>query len=608
MKIGKNLTILPVLHGRIAVTKAVRAKLNSGHYDCIALPLPTVIEEEIVELVEELPNINVLVFQDGEEIGLIPADPCDAFIEAARQSVQLRTKFECVGRDRIDTPPTLFTPPDETLIQSIGYDAWCSMVLENADLTDSLVEEDDSIRTIAQEAKRLDYENDRPILLLEIHRVPAFIKAFESGEKPDTFEPKHQEIQMMPINTAQLFFLLGELPFVTGEYEKNRAQLFEQDLSVPDMVKRLFLETRDSFSKNKEEKQHFSLTRLQQGITFLRNLTLQEKKLTPNLFNMLTASKGIGGDSFALKVLKASNFYPYFPVEFNELDYLSIGLAKDGELMVKLPNNEAIASTNLLRDTNMVWQSISLKPDKEIWHSQNSSYRWNMQNLCSHLPEDIFIENFNRHVRGKALKILTDQQSQTEEFSTSFKDGIDIRETLRNWHTGKIHVKETPRFHGGIDTVIIVFDRDHDENYPVMTTWYAEHANESTLTFYGSDPFSNTIGPGVAECTYGGLSLIFPPRPIPDITVFTLEKKLDSLPYYVQLTLYSLHYSREEVVAYVADSEPTQFLKKKANEANKRLLWIPMSSFSGETARKIRKFHMLDGQQVRSWASRFIGE
>lgn len=608
MKIGKNLTILPVLHGRIGVTKAIRPMLNTGHYDCIALPLPTMIEEEFMELIEELPTIQTIVLQSPEEVALIPADPCDAFIEAARQAHQLRTQLECIGPDRIEEPETLISPPDETLIKSIGYDAWCALTLEKIALDETEAEVTDTIRTLAQEAKRLDYEYDRPILLLEIHRIPAFLRAYESDEKPGTFEPVPLEVQTCPINVAHLFFVLGELPFVTGEYEKNRAMLFEKDLSVPDMVKRLFLETRDSYSKNKEEKNHFSLTRLQQGITFLRNLTLQEKRIAPNIFNMITAAKGIGGDSFALKVLKASNFYPYFPVEFNDLDYLSIGMTKEGKLLAKIAGNEGIPATNLLTDTQMMWRSISLKPDKEIWHSQNSTYRWNMENLCSHVPEDLFIENFNRHVRGKAIKILTDMQSRTEEFATSFKDGIDIRETLRNWHTGKIHVKETPKFHGGVDTVIIIFDRSHDERYPIITTWYAEHNNESTLSFYGTDPFSNTIGPGVAECSYGGLSLIFPPRSIPDITHFSLVNGNDELPFYVQLTLYSLFYSKEQIVAYVADDEPTQFLKKKAKEMGKHLLWIPMSSFSGETVRKLRKFHMLDGYEVRSWASRFIGE
>ena len=91
MKIGKNLTILPVLHGRIGVTKAVRSQLNTGGYDCIATPLPSIIEEEVVEIAEELPQINVIILQESETVAVIPADPCDAFIEEIKYHSQARS-------------------------------------------------------------------------------------------------------------------------------------------------------------------------------------------------------------------------------------------------------------------------------------------------------------------------------------------------------------------------------------------------------------------------------------------------------------------------------------------------------------------------------------
>jgi len=592
----------------MAITRAVRRDLNSGGYDVVALPLPSIVEEELIDVVQELPLIRAVVIESPENRAVIPADPCDAFIEAVRQSIQLRVPLQCVGPDLIAEPAKVVSPPDEALIDSLGYDAWCSFALENSEETKSNIDEDMTSRYLAREAKRLDYEFEHPVMLLEIHRIPAFIKSFISNETPETFEPTLLEVRSYPINIAHLFFVLGELPFITGEYEKNRAMLFEKDLPVYEMVKRLFLESRDSYSDSKDERKHFSLTRLQQGVTFLRNLTFQENKITPNIFNMITSAKGIGGDSFALKVFKASNYYPFLPMDINDRELLSIGLSGEGSLIAKTPDGNSQPVIHLLSDTEMQWRQISLKPDREVWNSRTESYRWNMMDLCSHTPEDIFIENFNKHIHGKAVKILTDAESRSEEFTTSIKDGIDIRETLRNWHTGKVHVKETPRFHGGIDAVVIIFDETHDDHYSILTTWYAEHANESTLTFYGTDPFSNTIGPGVGECQYGGLSLIFPPKNSPDIQDFSRLKHYFHLPFNEQITIYSLHFSQELVVAYLADSAPSNFLMQKAREYKKHLLWIPLSSFSGETLRKLRKFHMLDGKQVRSWASRFIGD
>jgi len=38
------------------------------------------------------------------------------------------------------------------------------------------------------------------------------------------------------------------------------------------------------------------------------------------------------------------------------------------------------------------------------------------------------------------------------------------------------------------------------------------------------------------------------------------------------------------------------------------LIYLPLGRFSGETIARIRKFHVLNGRQVRSYAARFIRE
>jgi len=226
--------------------------------------------------------------------------------------------------------------------------------------------------------------------------------------------------------------------------------------------------------------------------------------------------------------------------------------------------------------------------------------------MCSHVPEDRIIERLNAHARARAKRLLVEEFAHHEKFTTSVKDGIDIRETLRNWHTGSIYVKEIPPARGRLDTVVMIFDEDHDDNYPHRCAWYAEHGEESTLTFYATDPFSDLIGPGIARCRYGGLSLLFPPRPVPDIFALTEGMALPNLA--ARLTYGALLFSAERVVAYVSARKPPAALRAMAARLKKRLLWIPLSSFSNETIRNLRQFHILNGKEVRSWASRFIGE
>ena len=97
-------------------------------------------------------------------------------------------------------------------------------------------------------------------------------------------------------------------------------------------------------------------------------------------------------------------------------------------------------------------------------------------------------------------------------------DGLDIRETLRNWHTGELYVKVIPPSRGTIEVVVFLFDSPADpRKYTFRSTWFAEHQNESTLAFFATNPMANLIGPGIAQAEYGGALFLYPPRPIPNV-------------------------------------------------------------------------------------------
>jgi hypothetical protein len=605
MKLFGGVELIPIVHGKAAVANAIRQKFNQNNYDEVVLPLPSGTEEKLIEGVDKLPQISIITLTSEDDTFAIPIDPCDPFIEAVRQSIQKRISLRCVGSELPVAPLEAFVTPDDLMIEKIGYDAWITATLYSALLDRTLTPVDRETALLATEIREFQYSSKKVAFFIELHRVPALLLSLKQNS---SFEPPTPQVVTLDLYTAEadkLLFILGELPFITGEYEKNRSSLFEESLNNGDLFKRLFLETRDNYCSNGLE--NLSLTRIQQGITFLRNLTIQENRLTPSLFNMVTAAKGVGGDNFALKVLKAASYYPFLSIDIDKNEMVSAGLSKDGKLLLKLPQQQTTEAVNLLSDVKTSWKTISIKPDRELWGKKHGEYRWNMQNLCSHLPEDIFIENFNQHVRGKAIRTISEQLSHTEEFTSSIKDGIDIRETLRNWHTNKLFVKEFPSFHGGIDTIVVIFDELHDEKYPLLTTWYAEHEGESTLSFYSTDPFENLVGPGVGECSYGGFSLLYPPKPIPDISTF-IERFSKEMSLNEQLALFAIYHSSEKVVAYISKNKPSSFLIKEAKLAKKMLLHIPLTSFSDETLRKLKKFHMLDGDKVRGWASRFIGE
>ncbi len=607
MKLIPGITVIPILHGRAAFSTYIRNICIQNKFDCIAIDLPEPFSEELPQAVTQLPFISAVLAYNSIEtkpnIYYIPTDPCDAAIEGIRQAQQNHLHCAFIGYPNIYMPPTLPLLPDEYTINKIGFDEYATMCIHILNQYKTNSKNEIAAQYIAHKLHHLKAHFHNILALIHFRHFIPMIDHFQQECTYNLSFPKmpNYTIKIQTINPDHLYFSLGELPFITGIYEKERYDIFAKQIDITDAIKELFRQTRDNYFNSFKDIVHLSPVRIQNGLTFLRNLTILDKNFIPSLFDIVTAAKGIGGNSYALKILKCAKYYPYFPIEIDN-QYLSIGINKIVQPGKSVPDK----AINLFRDYELIWKTLSIKPDPSNLRKKHFRYNWNPLGICSHLPEDSFIEHFNSHIRTKSKVTLCEDFIKTEKFETSVKDGIDIRETLRNWHTNNIYVKEIPPSRGAVDTVVIIFDEDNDDKYPQHSTWYAEHEEESTLTFYGSNPFEDMVGPGIARCTYGGLTLLFPPRYIPCIFELTKNSPLKKLSY--RLTFGALQFSKERFITYIAAKKPSIFLKKIASRMNKNLLWIPLSNFSSETLLKLRRFHVLNGKQVRSWASRFIGK
>jgi len=604
MKDDGRVTIFPILHGRAVFAQELRRLSLSRPFDCIAVDLPEPFEPYLADAVGKLPEIHALAAREAAgPIYYCPIDPCDAAIEAVRQSMSLHLPLEVIGHPDCTRGEPLPALPDEHAITTLGLDAFCSL----------------AVRIIRRQA-RSGYDRThgshlaariielrkryRSILaVVHLRHCPALYDAMDTGKNGDTVpgEPVPYSVISELINADHLYFALGELPFITGKYEMERYDPLAPPFDPVTAMKDLFRETRETVSSDKLSALTLSPVRIQAALTFLRNLTVLSARFLPSLFDIVEAAKGVGGNRYALQILKNAKYYPWFSLD-DRSSMLGIGLDK-----IRVPAwGTTGRAVNILRDHELYWRTLSLRPDPTEEQRRKYRYTWNPRGMCSHVPEDLTIERFNGRVRGKAHRMLMEDHSRTEKFNASVKDGIDIRETIRNWHTGGLYVRELPPARGKIDTVVIIFDADHDEKYPNSTTWYAEHPEESTLSFYATPPFGNLIGPGIARCEYGGLALLFPPRSIPDIFQLTTDPPMPDRR--ARLTMGALMFSRETHIAYVAAEKPGAFLTSLAKRFKRKLLWIPLSTFSLETITRLRTFHILNGKQVRSWATRFIGE
>ena len=98
--------------------------------------------------------------------------------------------------------------------------------------------------------------------------------------------------------------------------------------------------------------------------------------------------------------------------------------------------------------------------------------------------------------------------------------------------------------------------------------------------------------------------MIYPPRPIPDIwkdprihVGKTLEEKLLEAAFF---------HSQEKHITVVTPCLPKSNWRKLSRQYHKSIIHIPLKRFSNQTIEKVRRFHVLNGKQIRSFANHFI--
>jgi len=224
--------------------------------------------------------------------------------------------------------------------------------------------------------------------------------------------------------------------------------------------------------------------------------------------------------------------------------------------------------------------------------------------ICSYPPEDLVIEDYGRAVKKKAKSLLSAERTRTEPFRTSLLDGIDLRETIRNWHEGKIYVRQFEKTAGEVAAVIVIFDADPEDRYTYQTTWLGEHQNESDMAFYSTNPFEHVVGPGIGRAEYGGFLMSLPPRRMIDVWTDPDYGLAESKP--ERLLLAGLDYSIHKYVVYVAARPPRSIFRSIASRLNRNILYIPIGQLSPQKLKKIRVVHVLDSYERRAEAKDYI--
>jgi hypothetical protein len=616
--------------------------------------LPSNIKSEIKEAVDRLPYLSLIGYADSinpEKLNFVPIDPGDSIIEAIRIGKEQNVPVDFIDLSVKDYQPENMKLPDDYALNQIGIQTFYEQI--KAHLKDTPDKEKQKLRDQVdfqeflekEENLKADYDPKEVDILREMymasnlkrmmplyHRI-LFIVGMAHWEHIKYFleHPQrlddvnidlipHKFIKIFNVKGSDARFLLRELPYHTYKWVTFRKEFSDQEsdaFQTPEklsehmdkfdkntQIKEIYLSAKDEYEE--EFKEFISVQDLKTLFQYTRNYTLTEQQLLPNLFQLLISSKNTVDDDFAWKVLEKATYYPF---DDDSETYDTMKLSTEGGID---PNGRYIKLQRRHPYYSQQPKDLPLdeRPEEKYPGEWRDKWDEGKERTVSYPPEDKLEEDYFAFIRKKALDELKQTRTKVEEFKSSLKDGIAIKETIRNWGIeNKIYVKNEQQIQGNVDTIVVIFDEDdgEEEKYPFTLTWWAEHDQESNMAFYSTEPGEYLIGPGISHVEVGGLLSIFPPIYLPPVFQSYNEYNYkDTNTKAERLLKAGILYSREKFIVYVAKKPPRKYFYSLAGIKHRKIIHIPLDSYSHESLKTIKHIHILAGRNKRKIAHKYI--
>ncbi|HEX7361180.1 MAG TPA: hypothetical protein VF283_11885 [Bryobacteraceae bacterium] len=601
----RNIVYFPVVPGRIEFAARVRRYLLEHRPQVVAVELPSSLEKRYTAALGRLPQMSVIVVpnedEDAErEATYIPVEPADPFVEA------LRTARELEAEGIFLEPPTAERPhlpdmyPEPYAIETIGLARY---------IEEYRVHPHPRTPEIEAHAAAMAWklQGADPLasvcVVVSLNLLDPLLDAMEKPQE----EPPQPRIRLF--DRSELFNLhpdclaevTSEAPYYQERYETLRAEQNPDregagPLDRPRWQLALLRDAEREYAINTGDRiaswQRLGLAK------FARNLAILDAHLIPSAYDLALAARSLADDNYGYEVWQMANRYSAQQTEDPRLETLNIS----GE-EVWLRTRKIRIRRRLPRMKQML-KPAGLKGRKKEKTKGEWARATKSAAICSYPPEDFVIETYGRFVKRYAKSMISEERSHVEQFATSTLDGIDLRETIRNWHEGKLYVRELGKTGGDVGALVIIFDEDRENRYDYLTTWLGEHQNESDMAFYSTPPFAHIVGPGIGRAEYGGLLMTLPPRRMYDVwgdsDYDAAETKAE------RLLMAALDYSMEHHVVYAARKPPRSKFRQLASRLNRKIVYVPLGQLSPAKLKKIRVVHVLDGYERREQAKQYL--
>jgi hypothetical protein len=589
-------TYFPVIPGRVEFAAAVRDILLRERPQVVALELPATLQAAWLRAVARLPEMSLIFYPDesaGDDRAVyIPVEPSDPFTEAIRTSLEISAEIVFAEPEAAERPHLKDAYPDSYAVRHIGIAKYVEAYrLWPQPRSPEITRHAAGIAWKLQGADPLA----QVLVVVSLNLLDPVLDAMEEPQAQPLARTKREGVELLNPHPECLGEITAEYPALAWRYENFRQLLTDYNqIDRRHAQLAVFREAEKEYEiRTGERMAHWQRRLLAR---FARNLALASGDLCAGIFDLAVAGRSVVDDNFAWEVWEAASRYP---PQQTQCDLMTVRISGEEVWL----DTRKIRLRRRLPSTKRRLRPF-LKPRKKEKVPGEWASQLNGNSICSYPPEDLVIEDYGRFLKKKGKSILSEERVRVEPFTTSILDGIDMRETIRQWHEGRIYVRQFQKIHGEVGSVVVVFDEDRDNRYQYMTTWLGEHQNESDMAFYSTFPFDNLVGPGIGRAEYGGFLMSLPPRRMYDVwqdpDYEFAESKSE------RLLLAGLDYSIYHYVVYVAQKPPRSIFKTIAARMGRTIIYLPIGQLSPVSLKKIRVVHVLDGYDKREIAKDYL--
>lgn len=646
----ENVLFAPVLHYRLEFADAVRQLVTSYRPEVIVVELPPTLEPFVRRAVKRLPELSIVLYanQHGEPVYL-PVEPADALIEAVRSGVE-RGLPVIFGDLDVDEFPLYDEPfPDSYTVYRLGLPAvWAAYHQANPYPPSSTADQRRE-QSLAYHTQEWMARAARVLVVCGLAHVAAVRDRLATPQAQPLGQVRRDRVQVLNLHPDSAREVMATTPFVSAVYERRRLglpeplpepavrvrehrsgwrlvstglateaqQTRERANTQIELARRCAREPADAGSPLDRQRVQVGLMEAARAAyeehtgerlkpsdrrtwsTFCRNWALLDGRLLPDLYQLVVGARGVADDNLAYEVWDLGSQWPW---QQETSSAPTVRMSPD-EIWL---GSRRFALRPRVHCTKRRLHPVRLKER----HQEHRPGEWREEfrhgyGICSYPPEDVLIEGFGEHLKQRAKHVLAEDDARVEPFATSLFDGIDVRETLRNWHEHTLYVKELRRVRGEVGSVVVIFDEDEqDARYPWKMTWLGEHNQESDMAFYATAAGRQIVGPGIARCEYGGFLMSYPPGRMMDVWEdpdYRFAQRKSEV-----LLLAALDYSEHKHVVYVAAKPPRSVFRTWAGRLGRQIIFLPVGGLSPVTLKKLRVFHVLSDHDKRAIAKGYV--